>query len=546
MGQTLGEFEILERIGRGGMGTVYRARQVSLDREVALKVLPRAFSRDTDWVERFRREARAAAAVRHPHIIDVHAVGQDEDYQFIAMELVDGYSLGHILKNAGPVSPQLGLKLLRQVTQALDEAHSRGILHRDIKPSNILVSARGGAKVADFGLAKRPETDLTVTADGTPLGTPLYLPPEVARGRHADVRSDLYSLGATFYHALAGRPPFEADTASELAIKHAEAHVPDLRDVAPHTPPALWRVIHRLLRKQPARRYQSAEELLQALERIEVEPGAPAAPRPGERRHVPRTPRTHTALAQRRARAARRRKRTLVGGAVAAAITMLAAGVAIVAWPRGTPPPPERDHTLVETATAPVPPPPPPRPKPVTPSPPRKRPRPPKPRGPAWQADWDATEAKAKALVAEQRYGAAIAAYNRLVDRHNDMALRQRSDDAVMAIYKQANEAADAAIDRAQKLAADGQFDAARVELGRVVDRFGVPLRAERAKMLLRHLDGQERTAAVEGQWAGIVARARELADRGGYDAAGDLLESARQIELEDIAARIAREIAAV
>ena len=542
VGMTLGEFEIVELIGRGGMGTVYRARQASLDRDVAVKVLPHAFSRDAAWVERFRREAKAAAAVRHPYIIDVHAVGEDQGHQFIAMELVDGYTLGHIVRNAGGVSAELGVTLMRQVTMALAAAHSYGILHRDIKPTNILVNSRGEAKVADFGLAKRPEIDVDVTAAGAPIGTPLYLPPEVARGHGADLRGDLYSLGATFYHAFAGKPPFEGDTSTELAMKHAEAHVPALHDIAPDLPAALCRVIHRLLRKEPARRYQTAQEVLDVLERLDARHSARAG-RPS--RHGPRRHTDHgetTLDDRRRAKQARKRRTAIVGG-IAAAVLVVGLVLAIALWPRGSTPPVQAKHVATKQAPIPaMPVPPPPR----TSKPAPKTSRRPTRRIPAWETDWEATDAKAQGLAAKQRYGEATAEYNRLIDRHNNMTLRNRCDTASLKLYDLANAAADKAIADALKLEAAGKLAEARAALERVIDVFGVPLKAERAKMLIRNLGTKEAGAAEEAKWTALVAKARTIAAAGSYDEAAVLLESGRSLRLDDVAGRMAPEIAAV
>jgi len=307
IGKRLGEFEVVELLGRGGMGAVYKARQASLDRFVALKVLPQALSRDASFVERFGREARSAAAVSHPNIIEIHAVGEQDSYQFIAMELVEGETLGDVLSREGRVAVERAMALMRQVAAALATAHGAGMLHRDIKPSNILIKSDGLAKVADFGLAKRTEVDISVTATGVPLGTPLYLPPEVARGQAAEARSDLYSLGATFYQALAGRPPFQGTTMAEVAIKHVEATVPPLQQLAPDVPPALCRVIHRLLRKNPADRYPSAEKLLEALARLGPVGGV----------SVPRVPSaaTHTLPPDARPRRATTARKRAVGGA---------------------------------------------------------------------------------------------------------------------------------------------------------------------------------------------------------------------------------------
>jgi len=297
LGRTLGEFEILELLGRGGMGAVYKGRQTSLDRLVAVKILPRAFSSDTRYVERFRREARSAAAVRHPNIIEIHAIGEAEGYPFIAMEFIDGETLRARLKREGRLEPQRAMDVLKQTASALERAHDAGILHRDIKPSNILIDTHDLVKVADFGLAKREHGDVSVTQTGHVLGTALYMPPETARGEPFDARSDLYSLGATFYHALASRAPFEAATTAELVVKHVEASPPPLQQIAPEAPPALCRIIHRLLRKNPQERYASATELLEALAKAEARPAAASA---APTTRGPRTTTTRPARGRRR------------------------------------------------------------------------------------------------------------------------------------------------------------------------------------------------------------------------------------------------------
>jgi len=275
LGQSLGDFEIVALLGRGGMGAVYKARQASLDRLVAIKVLPQEYAADASFLERFSREARAAAALNHPNIVQVIVVGQDKGHHFIAMELVDGESLSQVLKRVGRLAPDLALAYLKQVASALAKAHAAGIVHRDIKPANLLLTSDGLVKVADFGLAKRAGLDVSVTATGASLGTPLYMPPEIAEAKPSDARSDLYSLGATFYHLLAGRPPFEGATAAELILKHYRAEVQPLGEAAPDAPAALCSIVRRLLRKDPAERFQTAAELLDALDRIKVGGASP-------------------------------------------------------------------------------------------------------------------------------------------------------------------------------------------------------------------------------------------------------------------------------
>jgi len=509
IGQTLGEFEIVEFLGRGGMGAVYKARQASLDRLVAIKVLPRAFSRDTSFVERFGREARAAAAVSHPNIIEIHAVGYERGYQYIAMEFIDGESLGDILKREGRLPADRALALMKQVAAALTEAHGAGILHRDIKPSNVLLTAKGLVKVADFGLAKRPGAELTVTATGAPIGTPLYLSPESARGKTVDARSDLYSLGATFYHALAGRPPFQGDTAAEVILQHAEAQVPSLAQAAPDAPPALCRTVHRLLRKNPGERYPSAEELLAALQRVEarlsVSQWEPTRTMPGD---------AHPSLAERReAKKQQRRRATLIAsGCGVAAIVLVVVLVLVLGAKREGLPPPVPPKPTARKA--------PPKGKRPTPKPKVTKPTPkPKPKGPAWEAAWTEAEAKAKTLVGEQRFGEAMTTYEQLAGRFEDARLADRAQKAIFAILGQAKTAYQAVEKRAKQLLAEKKFKEARAALRPVIERYGVPGRKEQAEELVRQIDAAEkaeRTAAAQAaqEAAKEAERKRREAER--------------------------------
>ena len=322
VGKTLGQYEILAMIGRGGMGAVYKARQTSLDRVCGVKVLPRAYAADPSFLERFRREARGAAAISHPSVIQVYDVGQERGFHFIVMEFVEGDHLGKVVERDGRLPVIEALGMLKQVASALAAAHNLGIVHRDIKPSNLLLQPNGVVKVADFGLAKRSGMDINVTAPGTRLGTPHYMPPEVAHGQPADARSDLYSLGATFYHLCSGRCPVEGKTAAKVIHNLLHAEPPPLDEVAPDVPPKLRRVIQRLIARDPEARYQSARELLDALEGREPEAAeAPPTPKPDAA--------PHEALKRRREAAERRRRRNLVA-AVIAAVALLAAIVALV------------------------------------------------------------------------------------------------------------------------------------------------------------------------------------------------------------------------
>jgi len=327
LGEMLGPYVVREVIGRGAMGAVYKAQHQALGRVCAIKVLPREFARDPSFVERFRREGRAAAAINHPNVIQVFDVGEDKGYSFIVMEYVEGETLGERLRRSGAVPPDLALGLLKQTAVALGAAHALGIVHRDIKPGNILIAAGGVAKVADFGLAKRSGVDIDVTAPGSRLGTPMYMSPEVAQGQVADARSDLYSLGATFYYALTGNYPFDAPSAAAVVAKVLNDEPPPLDSVAPHLPPVLRRVIHRLLAKDPAQRYQTAQALLDALEGREAAP--PKAPKAAKVPKRPAAPPPPASPEERRLARIRQRRRNVI--LTLLIILLLAAiGVALV------------------------------------------------------------------------------------------------------------------------------------------------------------------------------------------------------------------------
>ncbi len=276
IGRRLGDFQVLRKLGRGGMADVYVARQLSLGRDVALKVLKNEFARDKDYVERFRREARAAAKLNHPNIVQVYDVGSADSMHYIAQELVDGENLREVLARVGTLKANEAIEVLVSVASALEVASEAGITHRDIKPENIMRSSRGIVKVADFGLARvgadagKSRADLTQA--GLTLGTPRYMSPEQVQGQVADVRSDLYSLGVSMYHLLAGRPPFEADDPLALAVLHLH-ETPMPLDRArgrqsadkPDLPEWLIAVVSRLLKKLPKDRFQSPSELLDAV-----------------------------------------------------------------------------------------------------------------------------------------------------------------------------------------------------------------------------------------------------------------------------------------
>ena len=255
MRQRIGRYEILEAIASGGFATVYRARDSQLGRVVALKVLHPHMTSDPQYVERFLREARMAASINHPNVVVIHAVGQEGDTHFIAMEYLPS-SLESLLQQ-GKLPVAQALSIARQVALALEAAHQRGIIHRDLKPQNILLTAEGTPRVSDFGIARAAELS-TMTASGMVLGTPHYMSPEQAQGRQVDARSDIYSLGCVLYQMLTGALPFEATTSWEVIRQHIEVAPRRVGQLRPEVPAAVEQLVSRCLEKQPGRRYQTA------------------------------------------------------------------------------------------------------------------------------------------------------------------------------------------------------------------------------------------------------------------------------------------------
>ena len=266
----LGEFQILRRLGKGGMAEVYLAEQTSLHRQVALKILREKSLDDEVTLARFEREAKAAANLNHPNIVQVYTIGSEEGIHYIAQEYVKGLNLKDFLARKGPPDVQLALHIMRQVASALQKAAEAGIVHRDIKPENIMITRKGVVKVADFGLAQLVHTGeaLNLTQEGTTMGTPLYMSPEQVNGKKLDHRSDIYSLGVTCYHMLAGRTPFQGETALSIAVKHLNEEPRPLKEIRSDLPPSFHRIIHKMLRKDPANRYASPKTLLADLKHV--------------------------------------------------------------------------------------------------------------------------------------------------------------------------------------------------------------------------------------------------------------------------------------
>jgi serine/threonine protein kinase len=257
-------FEIIGHLGRGGMAEVYKARQVSLDRVVAVKELKPAFLSSEEMVERFEREARTASRLTHENIAQVYQLGRTDRSMFIAMEFVDGVDLKTMIQRTGNVAPEIAVLIIHGAARALAFAHPRGLIHRDIKPGNIMVSRKGEVKLMDFGIVREIDSDLTHT--GAFLGTPSYMSPEQFRGEKLTPSSDLFSLGVVFYESLTGQKPFRADDDTSLAKKVQTVREVAPRRVNPETPWRTQRVVRQLLAKKPERRFASAQDLVYRLE----------------------------------------------------------------------------------------------------------------------------------------------------------------------------------------------------------------------------------------------------------------------------------------
>jgi serine/threonine-protein kinase len=283
-GKTLGDFQILRRLGKGGMGQVYLAEQVSLRRRVALKIMRPDLAANATSLKRFQAEAEAVARATHANIVQVYAIGEADSVHYMALEYVDGRNLRDYLARKGPPDVALAVSIMCQVADALQRASELGVIHRDIKPENILLTRKGEVKVADFGLSRCLAPDhppLHITQSGVTLGTPLYMSPEQVEGKTVDPRTDIYSFGVTCYHMLAGHPPFRGQTAFEVSVQHVQAEPVPLSQIRPDLPPELCAVVHKMMAKKPDQRYQSGRELRKDLARLrESLSGVRAEPEP--------------------------------------------------------------------------------------------------------------------------------------------------------------------------------------------------------------------------------------------------------------------------
>src|ERR1700753_1288447 len=257
-------YRVLSRLGAGGMADVFLAEDQQLGRKVALKLLHRRFAADPDFVERFRREAQAAAGLQHPNVVSVYDRGNFEDTYYIAMEYLPGRSLKQLIRQEAPLDPIRAIDITIQILKAARFAHRRGVIHRDLKPHNVIVDDADQAKVTDFGIARAGASDMTET--GSIMGTAQYLSPEQAQGHAVGEGSDLYSIGVVLYEMLTGRVPFDADAAVTIALKHVSEAPPPPSQFNPNIPPELEQTVLWVLNKNPSDRPADADQLITVLE----------------------------------------------------------------------------------------------------------------------------------------------------------------------------------------------------------------------------------------------------------------------------------------
>lgn len=262
-------YEIIDRVGAGGMADVYKARDQRLNRYVAIKILKQEFSNDVKFVSKFRGEAQSVAGLSHPNVVNVYDVGEDDDLYYIVMELVEGITLKKFIEKKGTLDVNEAIGIGIQIAQGIQAAHDNNIIHRDIKPQNIIISKEGKVKVTDFGIAKAA-TSNTITSNA--MGSVHYISPEQARGGYSDGKSDIYSLGVTIFEMLSGKVPFEGDSTVTVALAHIQEEVPALDEINPEIPHSLSRIVMKCMQKKPDMRYMTASALIVDLKKAMTEP----------------------------------------------------------------------------------------------------------------------------------------------------------------------------------------------------------------------------------------------------------------------------------
>ena len=264
-----GRYELIEKIGEGGMAVVYKGKDRLLNRYVAIKILRPEYTKDEQFIENFRRESQAAAGLSHPNIVGVYDVGKEGNIHFIIMELIDGKVLSDVIKEKGRLDYKEAISIIRQVASALSLAHKNQIMHRDIKPHNKLITSTGVAKLADFGIAKAVSAATIIGGNNKIMGSVHYFSPEQARGAYVDERSDIYSLGIVLYEMLTGKVPFDGDNPVSIALMHINDPMPSLTKEVPGLPPQLEKIVNKATEKYQSNRYKSVDDMIRDLDDIE-------------------------------------------------------------------------------------------------------------------------------------------------------------------------------------------------------------------------------------------------------------------------------------
>lgn len=264
-----GRYELIEKIGEGGMAIVYKGKDRLLNRYVAIKILRPEYTKDEEFIESFKRESQASARLSHPNIVGVYDVGKEGNIHFIVMELIEGKVLSEVIKEKGRIEYKEAISIIRQVASALSLAHKNQIIHRDIKPHNILITSTGVAKLADFGIAKAVSAATIVGGNNKIMGSVHYFSPEQARGSYVDERSDIYSMGIVLYEMLTGKVPFDGDNPVSIALMHINDPMPSLTKEVPGIPPQLEKIVNKATEKYQSNRYKDVDEMIRDLDDIE-------------------------------------------------------------------------------------------------------------------------------------------------------------------------------------------------------------------------------------------------------------------------------------
>ncbi|MFW6157985.1 MAG: protein kinase domain-containing protein [Planctomycetota bacterium] len=482
----LGGFRIVRKIGQGGMGAVFQAVQESVDRPVALKVLPPRLARDKEYLGRFFREARAAARLNHPNVVQAIDAGEADGYYYFAMEYVEGPSVIELLQQGSMPRDQV-LRIARDIGRALEAAHGAGIVHRDVKPANILLASDGTAKLADLGLARETTSRATgLTQEGLAIGTPDYISPEQVRGEaDVDGRTDIYSLGATLYHMLTGQPPYTGGSGNEVMAKHLSEPVPDPHRVNPAIPLAAARVVRKAMAKDREHRYQTAAEMVQDIARALAQEEARERPQPAP-------PRSH---------APERRRGPKLALAALVIIVLAAVAVAIVLRPREPAGPQSGGPTDL------------PAPRPV----PREKRK-------TVKTDDAERLRELRAWVERnpERYATALRRCRDLLADLRDASVRGEAEQLHERVRAEGRQAADQAFEGIAREAAGlekaGNYDAAIQRYGDLPDELE-PLLEERSEAAVAALKTR-----AEARTAPVLQKAQELADSGEPKKGLDLL----------------------